>query len=79
MLPDVLFTAQMKLSGETDLTQLEADYKVEMGRIKEAQGRVGELEARANMQRIDRAAARRFVQHGLGLSRRKRGEWPNIC
>jgi len=58
----------MKMSGQTDISHIEADCKLEMGRIKTAQKKISEIEARANMQRIDREAANRFIHHGLGKS-----------
>ncbi|KAA0185740.1 hypothetical protein HAZT_HAZT007107, partial [Hyalella azteca] len=65
---NALFWALIKLSSDSDAEQLEKDIKTELGRIKGVQQRVAELEARASMQRIDQAAARRFINHGLGTS-----------
>ncbi|KAF2358751.1 Sas10/Utp3/C1D [Trinorchestia longiramus] len=73
---NALFWALIKMSSDSDAEQAEKDLKAEMGRIKEAQKRIADLEARANMQRIDRAAARRFIQHGLGSSDKRKSNAP---
>ncbi|XP_018010254.1 nuclear nucleic acid-binding protein C1D [Hyalella azteca] len=69
---NALFWALIKLSSDSDAEQLEKDIKTELGRIKGVQQRVAELEARASMQRIDQAAARRFINHGLGTSGKRK-------
>ncbi|XP_076069509.1 nuclear nucleic acid-binding protein C1D-like [Oratosquilla oratoria] len=72
-----LFWVLMKTSGEDVDQSLREDYKVEMGRLKEAQGRLSELEARAHRSTIDRQAAGRFIRRGLGHSTRRTEEEDN--
>lgn len=73
----LLVTALVKISNDVDTAKIEEDVKLEMMRLKKAQDRLSEIEARSRMQRIDREAARRFVQHGLGKPN-KRSECLNI-
>lgn len=58
----------MKASGEEMDETLRDDYKVEMGRLKDTQGRLAEVEARAQRQPVDTRAAARFIRRGLGIS-----------
>ncbi|XP_042883165.1 nuclear nucleic acid-binding protein C1D-like [Penaeus japonicus] len=67
-----LFWVLMRTSGEDIAAALRDDYKVEMQRLKETQERIGELEARAHMQRVDKQAAKRFVKHALGKNTKER-------
>lgn len=62
----------MRTSGEEIDATLKDDYKIEMSRLREAQGRIAEIEARAHRQRINTQAASRFIEHGLGIRRRNR-------
>ncbi|XP_063590819.1 nuclear nucleic acid-binding protein C1D-like [Penaeus indicus] len=64
-----LFWVLMKTSSEDIASTLRDDYKVEMQRLRETQERIAELEARANMQHIDKQAAKRFINHALGKNR----------
>ncbi|KAG0719515.1 Nuclear nucleic acid-binding protein C1D [Chionoecetes opilio] len=63
-----LFWMLMKSSGEEIDETLREDYKIEMGRLKDAQGRLAEVEARAQRQPVDTRAAARFIRRGLGIS-----------
>ncbi|XP_045601271.1 nuclear nucleic acid-binding protein C1D [Procambarus clarkii] len=60
-----LFWVLMRTSGEDIDASLRDDYKVEMGRLKETQARIAEIEARAHRPTLDRPAAARFIRHGL--------------
>ncbi|KAK7084049.1 hypothetical protein SK128_007586 [Halocaridina rubra] len=66
---NTLFWSLMRTSGEEVDTTLKDDYKIEMGRLKETQSRLAELEARSRRQRMDLEAASRFIHHGLGIRR----------
>lgn len=68
-----LFWVLMKTSSEDIVSALRDDYKVEMQRLRETQERIAELEARANMQHIDKQAAKRFITHALAKNK-KNGE-----
>ncbi|XP_068225390.1 transcriptional regulator ATRX homolog [Palaemon carinicauda] len=69
-----LFWVLMKTSGENIDTTLRDDYKLEMGRLKETQGKLAELEARAQRPPIDVRAAARFIHRGLGINQRRGNE-----
>lgn len=69
-----LFWVLMKTSGEDIDSTLRDDYKVEMGRLKETQSRLVEVEARSQRQRVDTQVASRMIQHGLGINRREQTE-----
>lgn len=62
----------MRTIGEDVDSALRDDYKVEMGRLKETQTRIAEVEARAHRSRVDSQAASRFIRHGLGLNTRNK-------
>lgn len=64
----------MKVSGEESDATLRDDWKVEMGRLKETQNRLAEVEARLNRAPRDTQAATRFIKRGLGINDSKRGE-----
>lgn len=64
----------MKASGENVDDGMRDDYKVEMGRLRDTQGRLAEVEARAQRQPTDTRAAARFIRRGLGVSDREEGE-----
>lgn len=63
-----LYWMLMKASGEDVDDSLRDDYKVEMGRLRDTQGRLAEVEARAQRQPTDARVAARFIRRGLGLS-----------
>lgn len=64
----------MKVSGEESDATLREDWKVEMGRLKETQNRLAEVEARLNRGPRDTQAAARFIKRGLGIRDSERGE-----
>ncbi|KAK3888408.1 hypothetical protein Pcinc_007536 [Petrolisthes cinctipes] len=57
-----LFWVLMKVSGEDTDSSLRDDWKVEMGRLKETQGRLAEVEARLNRPPRDTQAATRIIK-----------------
>uniref|UniRef100_A0A0N7ZCP4 Nuclear nucleic acid-binding protein C1D n=1 Tax=Scylla olivacea TaxID=85551 RepID=A0A0N7ZCP4_SCYOL len=63
-----LFWVLMKASGEEMEETLRDDYKVEMGRLRDTQGRLAEVEARAQRPATDTRAAARFIRQGLGIT-----------
>ncbi|XP_071542208.1 nuclear nucleic acid-binding protein C1D-like [Panulirus ornatus] len=69
-----LFWVLMRTVGEDVDSSLRDDYKVEMGRLKETQARIAQVEARANRCQVDTQAAARFIRHGLGLNTRGEDE-----
>ena len=57
----------MKASGEEVDESIRDDYKVEMGRLRDTQGRLAEVEIRAQRPNVDTRVAARFIRGGLGI------------
>ena len=63
----------MKASGEEMDETLRDDYKVEMGRLRDTQGRLAEVEARERRPTTDTRVAARFIRRGLGVKEEGEG------
>ncbi|XP_045112089.1 nuclear nucleic acid-binding protein C1D-like [Portunus trituberculatus] len=72
-----LFWVLMKASGEEMDETLRDDYKVEMGRLRDTQGRLSEVEAREQRPATDARVAARFIRQGLGIKEEDCAEEPS--